>query len=901
MSLNNSKVVRKLFLVLSLSFSLILSTACTRKSNEEATLVKMNLDPGLSRPTKNSKITLPAGYFPMHMLVNVHFNGQIAIDEWDCNEGKNDTGDISNCAFPTYIDFKGRTFPRGSNRTIQVLLVYANQEERMIFAYDDAVNVEFNNPEISLDIGSAWIQQGGGISGDVGGRHGSLKTGQVEGYFQPPRTGRPAMKLFDRMMFSGWFKVMFFGDAKVSYYHKDLLGVKTPLFVNKTLKDFQQSLTATNAVAAFNIPTFYEVDNHGGTDYESRKSGGEVVVLGFFDSNGVSRLNSSLFSVSRPISAESVDLSFRRLLNGSLLDPINTDSSFLAPDGTPGGNESEWSPYRLQFIPGIDPNQTEPMIQTHGMNSSNATACVGVSDANPVSEKCIRFVPGFVKNRLLIPFEGPFVATMDGNHSTLIKNDSPTAISWKFLPGVAGVAVHGLALFVVDREIEFHNDYLCKDLALRSGVIAVANPRIYSPMTPVVSHKVLVPVTATNGSGSYDFTALANINNQQAIACPFTVVNGLKYFSPAGASNHGFYDNSISSNIATKLSIKNIGPNPFPHLNQNACTPFIIEALDNNNNPGDLPNDPYQINIAQAEGSFYTDENCSSVVSGPYNLNHHTVMLYHKATNIIGDVNIQVSADGGETVQLLASNSINVPVQTVASPVNIIIYAPLEMYTTQCSTVIYSIADSSGVPTAYNNTSVTINLNSTATTGYFYNPGSCGSGSISSTIININQTNSFVEFSGANPELINLTTTNGGSLVNIPLNSVNVVDPGPAEYAILEGPENPSTNICTKFEIVTYKVVHPGLSVRANAPAGINYILANTLGGSSYFYPSSTACNADSGVIGLGSTINYSQTGGTTGKEVWFKSTLGGYTPFSINVSADNPDFSTSKSANIGF
>ncbi|MCB0356482.1 MAG: hypothetical protein KDD40_05715, partial [Bdellovibrionales bacterium] len=532
-------------LVLLTGLILVFTTACTRKSQEDGTKVRMNFSSTFSKAQSLAGIAIPTGYYPGHLVANVQFDGQTALYHWDCKEMEND-GDPALCAFPDFIDFNGRTFPNGSNRIVQVLIVFSNENDQLLFAYDDEIGVAFSGGDVYVDIGDNWSLEGGGKMARVSGRHGLAKSGKVEGFYQPKRTGRPRMKLFDEYIFNGWFSLMFFEGVKLSYYHTGVAvgGTETALFVEKSLESLEAEMTSTKAAIQINIPSFYKVFEENPPNYRSDRDGGENVVIGFFDSTGKPQANGTTFSLAKPTAAVSVSYVFRNILNGTLLDPIGNDGQFVNPStGNSGGLLSEWSPsHELNFVMGTDPNLPNSFIQSHGIGATNATACAGVSDSDLVTPKCIMIRPEFVREHKVVPFEGPFEAIVGTHGPETIANTSQTSVEWRFLPGVAGVAVHGLAFFIVNSSDEFHDRAPCHEMALKAGISGTANlPFVDANVPPIYGHR-LVNVSATSTSGSLDFGATTNLNGKKALACPWINVSGVKYFSTFAVDNHGFFN-----------------------------------------------------------------------------------------------------------------------------------------------------------------------------------------------------------------------------------------------------------------------------------------------------------------------------------------------------------------------
>ncbi|MCB0389696.1 MAG: hypothetical protein KDD58_00325 [Bdellovibrionales bacterium] len=534
-------------------FLLTISTACTRKSNDDGTKVSMSFNQ-FSKVQSLGGISIPHGFFPAHLIANVHFDGKTAFYEWDCKEMESSSsGDPSSCSFPSQIDFNGRTFPNGNNRTIQVLIVFANEFEQMIFGYDDEIGVVFNGGNVYVDIGDNWSVEGGGKPASLAGRHESLKSGHIEGYYQPKRTGRPKMKLFDEYMFSGWFKFMFFEGVKLTYIHTaQLTGAKTPIFVEKSLEDIDPLLTSDSAAVKINVPNFYRVHTEGESNFKSEKGEAESIVLGFFSSNGTPAPNGSQFSIQLPTEDTPAPYAYRKFSGNTLLDPIDNYGQYVDPtNGTSGGTESAWLGYQLNFQAlTINADDDSLFVQSAGLTATDSIACETTSDENLVTNKCIKIKPEYVRDHKIVPFEGPF-EVIDGTYGPqILQHVDDTSLAWRFLPGVAGTAVHGLAFFIVDQDVEYRDITPCHDMALKSGISGVANLPMSSPNLPTVYYAATKAVGLTDVEGSIDLANTNSLNGKKALVCPWFEINSKKFFSTYSADNHGFHSGSQPQTIA---------------------------------------------------------------------------------------------------------------------------------------------------------------------------------------------------------------------------------------------------------------------------------------------------------------------------------------------------------------
>lgn len=786
-------------------FAVGILTSCTRKSNEDGTSVRMRLDPSLSFTGQQSKITVPSGYYPMHMVVNLHYDGKIAKEEWDCDARDSSDMLLSDCKFPTYIDFKGQQFPRGSGRVVQVMLVFANQEERLIFGYDDALGIDFAGPEVSVDIGSNWVRQGGGRVGKVAGRHGSLKTGRLEGYFMPPREGRPRMKIFDEFMYSGWFEVMLFEDVKMSYYQKPIVGEtpEYPLFVNKNIPEIASSLKSTSAAVMYNVPTYYGVrswmNEDSNLEFESELRGGESYIIGFFDELGNPRANSSSFSINKRITATSLSGLFRKFnaTGTALMNPLNSAmDSFVNPNGN-GANvdESEWDPYKLQYVAGVNSSAINEMSQVFGMSSSVATACTGADTNNLVTGKCIVVEPILMAERGLIPFKGPFQATLetDGRVS-FIRNTGPNELKWKYLPGTSGNSIHGTAIFIVDDFIDFDDERApCAEMAVKAN-IANLGQQVESQSPFALYMHALVPAATGAVEGVHAFPVAAELGGKQAMVCPWTDVGGKKYFSNFGMNNHGFYYGvGPGPSQPTKVKMEILGG--ASKLNQNTCTAIDLVSVDDMNIerasqfPLNVDSFTFFDSLSGGLTQIFDSNDCDvSISSAIIPANNSRLTVYVKTTVASGSGRIRPNATNFTSVEInISAISNNITAFTPGNSVKLL--SELNHVKYNCKTLDFISVDSNGVPAKPSSGGILYNVDSTDPNNVFYNShhdciseigGLSGLVPVSSSTGFKSHQRFWVKTIAGSPTSFQFRANDGGVVDIYGFKVYNLVEPGPA-------------------------------------------------------------------------------------------------------------------------
>lgn len=282
--------------------------------------------------------------------------------------------------------------------------------------------------------------------------------------------------------------------------------------------------------------------------YESHLRESQNVVLAFFDSSGHVESNGVGKSIALPSADDSIGGTYRKESGANIIDPVS-GGVFVDPDNpTSVGTESMWTSHELTFITGVDPANTSDFQQTHGLSTSNSTACASIDDDNLVTPSCMELVPSFVKNGELVPFEGPFESMDTGYGSETLVNITGTDVNWQFLPGVAGVAVQGLALFVVDRDLHFRDYVPCHEMAMDEKISNVLSLSYETSEVPVVYHRAIRSISSSDTVGYYDFSSQGldfdDLENRNVLACPWVEVDGKKVFYSVAAESHGFYGSS---------------------------------------------------------------------------------------------------------------------------------------------------------------------------------------------------------------------------------------------------------------------------------------------------------------------------------------------------------------------
>ncbi|MCB0347611.1 MAG: hypothetical protein KDD37_02190, partial [Bdellovibrionales bacterium] len=274
---------------------ILLSISCTRQLDEN---MSINLD--LSAFNKASESlssqAVPSGYYPAHLVANIHYDGKTAVKEWDCDHNTA----ITNCQFPSAINFS-QNFPNGTGRVIQVLLVFQNEDENLSFFYSHKLNVTFQGGALQVTL-NTWEDAGtsAGIA-TVAGKIGTSPlgpTGILIGSYEPNRPAGyteaqiPSVKIFKEYIMGGWFNIEFFRGKKFTYklYDDNMVFVRN-IFYQKQFEDFESQVTTTKAATHIRLPERYEVHPNSSSAWESHKIQSEDVVIGFFDNNTLNIVN----------------------------------------------------------------------------------------------------------------------------------------------------------------------------------------------------------------------------------------------------------------------------------------------------------------------------------------------------------------------------------------------------------------------------------------------------------------------------------------------------------------------------------------------------------------------------------------------------------------------------------
>ncbi|MCB0347778.1 MAG: hypothetical protein KDD37_03040, partial [Bdellovibrionales bacterium] len=249
--------------------SLGLTISCSRSVETEAEL-SFNLSKINKGPQANSVL---AGYYPDLVLVNIKYDGKTHFQQWECPYSHDhSSGSVSDCSLPSSM-VMNKTIPSGTNRLVQVLLVYSNEQDQMQFFYADKT-VSFNGGSASVTVGDAgWTINTSGKEGRVAGRltrgatNATDLTGTAIGYYQPSN-GNPAMEVIKAPVFAGWFDFMFLEDVKFTY---KMQGTNEVLVLGKRLQDFdisQTTITTNNLkMLKLKVPAHYGVWVENSNEY----------------------------------------------------------------------------------------------------------------------------------------------------------------------------------------------------------------------------------------------------------------------------------------------------------------------------------------------------------------------------------------------------------------------------------------------------------------------------------------------------------------------------------------------------------------------------------------------------------------------------------------------------------
>jgi hypothetical protein len=170
-------------------FGMIL-ISCTREIDESViiSIDTSNLNRGNSSYSSPNSQSIPDGYYPKILLANLHYDNKTEVFEWKCSHNTS----LSSCVYPSTVTFGNKKFPNGSGRVVQVLLIYENEAEQLLFYYANALNLNFAGGVLNVTI-SNWVNNGSALgTGNVAGRFFDVATetgptGKLIGSYSPPR------------------------------------------------------------------------------------------------------------------------------------------------------------------------------------------------------------------------------------------------------------------------------------------------------------------------------------------------------------------------------------------------------------------------------------------------------------------------------------------------------------------------------------------------------------------------------------------------------------------------------------------------------------------------------------------------------------------------------------------
>lgn len=189
---------------LAIGLIFLLTTACTRQMNDNVT-ISLSLGSNISGQTTS-------GSQPTHIVINVRgpLMPNDVVWSWDAHQN----GTIVPPPANIVLDV-----PKGPDRLFQILVVSENESGQMQFLYGDTLKTLAASAEdVSISVASIGS---GGEEAEIGGRYLTGDdvgpTGVLELLFQPPGTGRPAMKIFNTAMVNGWFQLFMINGAPFTY------------------------------------------------------------------------------------------------------------------------------------------------------------------------------------------------------------------------------------------------------------------------------------------------------------------------------------------------------------------------------------------------------------------------------------------------------------------------------------------------------------------------------------------------------------------------------------------------------------------------------------------------------------------------------------------------------------
>lgn len=337
---------------------------------------------------------------------------------------------------------------------------------------------------------------------------------------------------------------------------------------------------------------------------------------------------------------------------------------------------------------------------------------------------------------------------------------------------------------------------------------------------------------------------------------------------------------------ATQLAVTGPGMT-YPYLNQNACTPIAIQALDANGNPGDLGLgngnlDPVTVSFSYTGyGQFYEDPSCLSATQ-TLSMWDSMTPSYFKATVTGGFMGVSVATMPGESLTLTPgywTSSVTVAQQEAGW----MILGPEKLYTsTMCEEYSVALVDANAVPTVSGTSDYTVSLSSNQAGSTIYGGGACMSGAGNPMDVTMGNTNARFGFKPGPTAMSNsaLTTTHLPSLLSNDVLNLSILAPPPAEYMYVN---HSFSSSCDPIQISTYAMSQPGKpSIPAYPTSAITYSFMSAV---LTFHANSTDCGGNVNPL---NSITQSTT--ETNKNVYVRCWSSGSASFTVDAPGDDFD-----------
>ena len=207
----NHKNIHRVFLLVTLFFTF---TACTREVSDKAKL-------SIQLPDKQvdfSKVSSLAAADLTHVVINIRDDQGVIVKKFNWDSNCHDDKSVCQTA-PSNFDFD---LKKGSNFLFQVLGVYEDANENLLFSYGDATKSLSSGVETVLIVLNN-VSASAGREATFGGRFltgaNSGPSGALTMSYQPPN-GVPEMEIMDEPILNGWFNAFSIEGAPFKYTHK---------------------------------------------------------------------------------------------------------------------------------------------------------------------------------------------------------------------------------------------------------------------------------------------------------------------------------------------------------------------------------------------------------------------------------------------------------------------------------------------------------------------------------------------------------------------------------------------------------------------------------------------------------------------------------------------------------